>query len=430
MKGESKISNDPEIKDKYFLDTNALLNYADKLKNLDNIYISSISLEELENIKTSNRKDEEIKFLARRVVRILSENQDKLNVIPLQDNHYSIIESVNLKPTNDNLIIASAVKENTYNEVIFITDDLLCEIFAKNFFNLRVEKLSNDEDDEYKGYKEVYIDNQNEKDSKWLAGIYENPKNNPCNLYENEYLIVRDKKNKKIIDKLRYTSDGIVTFNNKTLNSKIIGKIKPLDIYQSCLIDSLINNKMSLVRGKAGTGKSLLCLAYSLSMIESGKYEKLIVFCNPLSSRNSGKLGFYPGSRLEKILDSFVGSMFSSKLGGMEGVYQLIERGSLEILPFSDIRGYDTSGTNSIVYIIEAQNLNIDLMKLAIQRVSDDCKLIIDGDDNSQVDMIAYEGLNNGMKRVSEVFRGKNFYGEIELQEIYRSKIAQIANLM
>ena len=69
-------------------------------------------------------------------------------------------------------------------------------------------------------------------------------------------------------------------------------------------------------------------------------------------------------------------------------------------------------------------------MKLAIQRVSDDCKLIIDGDDNSQVDMIAYEGLNNGMKRVSEVFRGKNFYGEIELQEIYRSKIAQIANLI
>lgn len=55
---------------------------------------------------------------------------------------------------------------------------------------------------------------------------------------------------------------------------------------------------------------------------------------------------------------------------------------------------------------------------------------IIDGDYNTQVDMSQYSGRNNGMRRMSEVFRGKDFYGEVELQNIYRSEIARIAEEM
>ena len=109
---------------------------------------------------------------------------------------------------------------------------------------------------------------------------------------------------------------------------------KPLDEYQSCLIDSLINNEMSMVKGKAGSGKTLISLAYAFSMIEKGKYDKLVVFSNPVSSRNSARLGYYPGTRNEKILDSFVGSMLASKLGDMEGVYQLINNKTLELCRF------------------------------------------------------------------------------------------------
>ena len=94
------------------------------------------------------------------------------------------------------------------------------------------------------------------------------------------------------------------------------------------------------------------------------------------------------------------------------------------------LEGFDSTGSKSIVYISEAQNLTIDLLKLGIQRVGEDCKLIIDGDNNSQVDMAAYEGNNNGMRRVSEVFRGQEFYGEVELKNIYRSRMAKIADLM
>jgi len=77
----------------------------------------------------------------------------------------------------------------------------------------------------------------------------------------------------------------------------------------------------------------------------------------------------------------------------------------------SDIRGFDTTGMKAGIYITEAQNLTIDLMKLALQRIGEDSICILDGDNEAQVDLGLYAGSNNGLKRVSEVFRGQPFYG-------------------
>ena len=55
--------------------------------------------------------------------------------------------------------------------------------------------------------------------------------------------------------------------------------------------------------------------------------------------------------------------------------------------------------------------MSIDLMKLALQRIGEDSIVILEGDDRVQVDLPQYAGFNNGLKRVSEVFRGQNFYG-------------------
>lgn len=108
-------------------------------------------------------------------------------------------------------------------------------------------------------------------------------------------------------------------------------------------------------------------------------------------------------------------------------VEKLIEDGSLVLLPMSDIRGYDTSGMNAAVYISEAQNLDIELMKLALQRIGNDSICILDGDSNAQVDLSMYAGSKNGMRRVSQVFRGSDIYGEVTLVNIHRSKIAELA---
>ena len=82
------------------------------------------------------------------------------------------------------------------------------------------------------------------------------------------------------------------------------------------------------------------------------------------------------------------------------------------------------------VYITEAQNMDIELMKLALERVGDDCLMILDGDSDAQVDLAQYAGVNNGMRRVSEVFRGENLYGEVTLRKVHRSRIAELAQLL
>ena len=85
---------------------------------------------------------------------------------------------------------------------------------------------------------------------------------------------------------------------------------------------------------------------------------------------------------------------------------------------------------NAAIYISEAQNLDIELMRLALQRIGEDSICVIDGDFSHQVDMSIYAGSHNGMRRVSEVFRGQPYYGEVELKNIYRSQIAKQAELM
>lgn len=85
---------------------------------------------------------------------------------------------------------------------------------------------------------------------------------------------------------------------------------------------------------------------------------------------------------------------------------------------------------NSGVYITEAQNSTIDMMKLMVQRIGEGTKCVIEGDDKAQVDLNSYEGTNNGLSRLSQVFRGQSYYGEVTLQNCYRSTLAKRAELM
>ena len=247
----------------------------------------------------------------------------------------------------------------------------------------------------------------------------------------NEYLLIKNSNN-EIIDHYKYTKDKnlerIVQY--PIFDSKMFGKVKPKDDYQYIAMNSLLNNQITVLRGPAGTGKSYLALGYLFKLLEDGDIDKIIIFCNTVATIGSAKLGYYPGSRDTKLLDSQIGNFLSSKLGDKIEVERLVEDNKIVLVPLSDIRGYDTSGHKAGVYITEAQNLSIDLMKLALQRIGEDCICILDGDDETQVDLPLYTGKNNGLRRVSEIFRGEDMYGEVTLVNIYRSRIAQLAEKM
>ena len=202
------------------------------------------------------------------------------------------------------------------------------------------------------------------------------------------------------------------------------------DTYQMLLADSLANNTITMVKGPAGSGKTYLSLGYLMHLLENHKIDKIIVFCNTVATKDSAKLGYYPGSRDEKLLDSQIGNLLASKFGGKIEVERLIQEEKLILLPLSDIRGYDTSGMRAGVYISEAQNMSVSLMKLALQRIGEDSICIIDGDEKTQVDSVEFAGNNNGMRRASKIFRGNDVYGEVTLKNIHRSRIAELAELM
>ena len=81
-------------------------------------------------------------------------------------------------------------------------------------------------------------------------------------------------------------------------------KAYPGDIYQALAVDSLFQNKITMITGLAGSGKTYLSLGFLFHKLEKGEIDKIVVFCNTVATKNSAKLGFYPGSRDEKLLDS------------------------------------------------------------------------------------------------------------------------------
>ena len=410
-----------------FYDTCALLDKLHKAFN-ENFFISNITLRELENIKTSAYKDSDIKFKARRLINLLDKYENKYTIVNYEKKWDKELKNSSILSDNDDSKIILTAKHLTkeYPELVFVTADVCCKQLAKSI-GLNTTYLSEVIDSDYCGYKELLFSTDEE-----LAAIYENVYDNIHNweMLINEYLIIKNKETKEIIDQYKYTEKGFVQVSFNCLDSKMFGRVKPKDVYQILAIDSLLSNKITMIRGSAGTGKSYLALGYLFSQLEKNKIDKIIIFCNTVATSGSAKLGFYPGSRTEKLLDSQIGNFLSSKIGDRFEVERLISEGKIELLPMSDIRGYDTTGLNAGIYITEAQNLDIELMRLALQRIGEDSVCILDGDSETQVDLPIYAGNNNGMRRVSEVFKGDSIYGEVTLRTIHRSHIATLAQKM
>jgi predicted ribonuclease YlaK len=337
------------------------------------------------------------------------------------DKHFEI--------NDDMRILASALWADRYiapDNITFITNDLALSNIANLYFGEDSINYIKPKEDNYQGYREVFM-NENE-----MTAFYMAPNDNYFNLLINEYLIVRESATGNIVDRLCWTGNEYRRLNFSNFKSKWFGDVRPMagDTYQMLAADSLSNNQITMLKGPAGSGKSYLALAYLLHKLDKGRIDKIIVFCNTIATKGSAKLGYLPGDRDEKLLDSQIGNLLSSKLGDRTEVERMIEDGKLLLLPMSDIRGYDTTGMRAGIYISEAQNMDINLMKLALQRIGEDSICIIDGDPLTQVDDESFAGNNNGMRRASVAFRGTEVYGEVTLSKIYRSKIAEIAEQM
>ena len=407
-----------------FLDTCTVLENFDDLKDC---IICSKTIEELENIKTSAYKSEDVKYKARQAVKAIV--RDKPTTVVITQEDYNTLNRKNLEITNDNLIIACAervyLNKREYlgenNKLIFATNDYLCGIIASTYFHVPVEILEEHQsDDLYKGYKIVLSSDEE------LAKIYS--KENCDNIFDcliNEYVIINDNEG-NFCDVLKWTGNNYKNVYNKNFKSRQLGVLKPLDTQQRMAFDSIIENDITVLTGRAGTGKTTIPLAYIMQALESGKYKKCYIVYSYETLKNQKTLGYVKGDDLtKKLYSSSLGGILSSKFGDMSEVERLIMSGQLDIVPTANLRGVEF-GDDSIIICTESQNLDIYALKTLIQRCKTGAKLILEGDILEQCDT----SRSIGLFKMIDTFKGHKCFGCVKLKNNYRSEISELADLL
>lgn len=239
-----------------FYDTNALLALQD-LAFKNPFYCSSVTLRELENIKTSAKKDMTVKYKARKISHLL-DRQENYTVINSKNSQVlQVLDYFGLEDTPDNRILADAhllrnklSVEGQREDVIFVSNDISCKNIAKNVLGLDVESVSSEVED-YKGYIEIHPTEEE------LADIYQNPTVNTYGLLTNQYMLIRDKDD-GLVDTVRWTGSEYKGLNYSNLNNRQIGKVKPRNTEQCMAMDLLQNQDIpvKVLTGKYGVGRS------------------------------------------------------------------------------------------------------------------------------------------------------------------------------
>ena len=148
---------------------------------------------------------------------------------------------------------------------------------------------------------------------------------------------------------------------------------------------------------------------------------------NPTKARGASDMGYYSGDATEKALQNSIGSILTTKFGDRFAVDLLLQQDRIRLVSMADVRGMEVRD-NEILYITECQNTSVELLKLCLSRASSECKIVIEGDYNSQVDSYLFDGNSNGMKRAIDVLKGEEEFGYVCLPNVWRSRIASLVD--
>ena len=175
---------------------------------------------------------------------------------------------------------------------------------------------------------------------------------------------------------------------------KIVNNFKPKTDNQKLFHTKIgdFNNQLILCHGIAGTGKTYVSIYKALQDIlrRGTPYDKLIIINPTVDVGNEDKLGFLPGELQAKI-QQYNESTFTilDKIIGKAKASKMIHDGKIEIGVLNFLRGVNLE--NCYVILDEAQNVSPMQIKTLMTRISENCKMIIQGD-MSQCDKYKING--------------------------------------
>jgi phosphate starvation-inducible PhoH-like protein len=159
--------------------------------------------------------------------------------------------------------------------------------------------------------------------------------------------------------------------------------IKPRSPVQKEYVNALLNNDLVFGIGPAGTGKTYLAVAAAVSLLTSGKVDRIILSRPAVEAGEH--LGFLPGDMGEK-LDPYLRPLYDA-LGDMlpsDQVLKKMSQGVIEIAPLAYMRGRTLS--NAAIILDEAQNTTPVQMKMFLTRLGANSRMFITGD-LTQIDL-------------------------------------------
>jgi len=194
---------------------------------------------------------------------------------------------------------------------------------------------------------------------------------------------------------------------------------------QRVALDILLDPEVGIVSlgGRAGTGKSALALSAGLEAVLERRLHKKVVIFRPLYAVGGQELGYLPGTENEKM-SPWAQAVFDTlgALVSQQVLDEVVERGLIEVLPLTHIRG--RSLHDSFVIVDEAQSLERGVLLTVLSRIGQGSRVVLTHDiaqrDNLRV------GRHDGVVAVVESLKGHPLFAHITLTRSERSQIAAL----
>ena len=379
----------------------------------ERFFISSVTLQELEEIKISSRKDDEVKYKARKVLHLLDENSDKYDVVIYTTAMENYINEKQVEISPDTKIISCCVFSQRLLEegkIVSITNDIACKMIASKIFGLEVESVG-EKENIYKGYRVI------KGNTEQINNLMDNMDLSDWNT--NEYLIIQntDDSSEK---EMRFDGEKFVAL--KLPPSKYI---KAKNSLQRCALDILNNQDITIaaILGGYGSGKTFISLQMALYNVNEKGYQSKILGVR--SPQGEGKeVGFLPGDLNSKV-EGFFEPLTQQLNGGEFELESLKQRGVLETnIPFY-MKG--TTYNDTIFVVDEAEDLDEKQIRLVGTRVGSNSKIYFAGDYKQSV---INTTTNNALIKMCNEFKGNKQFATIYLGEDVRSSTSKMfANL-
>jgi len=414
----------------YVLDTSVLLSDPKALFRFkeQSVVIPIVVINELEK----KRHDPEIGYFARQTLRHLDDlrqQHERLDfpievgdggTLRVELNHIdqSVLPVGFQLGDNDSRILAVAFNlASEGNDVTVVSQDLPMRVKVAAL-GMRAEEYRNNlaVDSGWTGQAEITLGANDMND-----------------LYENESIRVTETKGMPVNTGLVISSDRGHALGRVNRAGEIQLVRGDRDVFgvhgrsaeQRLAIDLLLDPEVGIVSlgGRAGTGKSALALCAALeAVLERRAHKKIMVF-RPIFAVGGQELGYLPGSEAEKM-NPWGQAIFDtlSALVSKEVIEHVVDRGILEVLPLTHIRG--RSLHDAFVIVDEAQSLERNVLLTILSRIGQNSKVVLTHDvaqrDNLRV------GRHDGIAAVIEALKGQDLFGHVTLMRSERSAIAAL----